>query len=372
MYNGRDIAESQGNGASPRKVWEEFAEAPASKRMESENMKPLISGCKAVFIILIWACTAPLCVHAQTFNVLYSFSYAAQSGQDPLGQLVQASDGYLYGTTYTDANGGNGSIFKMDLSGNVTTVHYFNGSDGVSPNGDLIQATNGLIYGTCYQGGAYNGGTVWSLDPTSGMVTDLHDFTGYNYSNPVDSGGSGPEAGVTQASDGNLYGTTWYGGQYSGYSTLFELDLSGSSFNIIHSFDLYDDGLYPGGRLTEGKDGNLYGGVLEGGSTGYGLLFRVAKSGSSFTVLHTFAGPEGAYYNYGALLQLPDGNFYGTCYEGGVNNAGTIFQLNPTTESLTALYSFGGVNGESPGSGLTLGSDGMLYGDTDLGGKFGL
>jgi uncharacterized repeat protein (TIGR03803 family) len=145
--------------------------------------------------------------------MLYSFAGSADE-EEPDGGLVQASDGNLYGTT----NGrgtcevGCGSVFKITLAGDLTTLNSFHGSDGTSPHGTLVQGSDGNLFGTTTGGG--NGyGTIFKISLT-GDLTTLYSFHG--------SDGTDPEAGLVIGSDRNFYGTTYQGGSY-GYGTVFRL-----------------------------------------------------------------------------------------------------------------------------------------------------
>ena len=124
-------------------------------------------------------------------TTLHSFGYF--DGADPQANLVQATDGNLYGLTSSGGASAAGTVFKMDSSGNLTTLHTFDGSDGAAPLGGLIQAKDGDFYGTT------SSGTVFRMD-SFGNLTTLHSFGG--------SDGAAPLGGLIQAKDGDFYGTT--------------------------------------------------------------------------------------------------------------------------------------------------------------------
>jgi uncharacterized repeat protein (TIGR03803 family) len=204
--------------------------------------------------------------------------------------------------------------------------------------------------------------------------TTLASFTGTN--------GFEPFSSLTQASNGNFYGTTFYGGDLSkcnstGCGTIFKMTPSGT-LTVIYSFS-GTDGLAPSG-LVQGSDGNFYGTTfcsegnlyrttLSGGSLGFctgpGSVFKVSPSGTLVT-LHIFNGADGNSPESG-LVQASDGNFYGTTAAGGANNQGTVFKITPTGV-LTTLHSFSGPDGKGPEGGLVQASDGNFYGTTFLGG----
>ncbi len=140
----------------------------------------------------------------------------------PLAALLLATNGYFYGTTEDGGTNDLGTVFKMDTSGNVTIVHSFDGTDdGAYPQAELIQATDGNLYGTTAGGVVSNlYGTIFKMD-VNGNVTVLHSFAG-SYPN---SDGATPQAALLQAADGNLYGTTFHGGP-NDTGTIFKVNLN--------------------------------------------------------------------------------------------------------------------------------------------------
>ena len=161
---------------------------------------------------------------------------------------------------------GCGTIFEITPAGQLTPLYSFGFSDGAFPYAGLIQATNGNFYGTTSAGGTNGQGTVFGITQ-SGQLTTLYNFC--SQSNCAD--GSLPYAGLIQASDGNLYGTTQDGGA-SGYGTTFGITLDGQ-LSTLHSFDL-TDGAYPDGGLLE-LNGDLYGTPYFGGTRLDGTVFSL-------------------------------------------------------------------------------------------------
>ena len=193
------------------------------------------------------------------YQIMHTFSGCCGTGdgESPAAGLTLASDGNFYGTTQFGGTSGNGTIFKMNLAGAVTILHSFGPDDpnGAEPLGALIQASDGNLYGTCYSGGASNGGTVFRIS-TSGSFTKIYDFT-------TASIGTHPTAGVIQASDGNLYGVTPSGG--AGLGSIYQLTLGGVA-TLEASFG-GPAGYYPDGALVQGSDGNLYVTTPSGGGS---------------------------------------------------------------------------------------------------------
>src|ERR1035441_9868316 len=196
-----------------------------------------------------------------TLTTLYSFcsqtTCAGSSG--PLAELVQAANGSLYGTTaYGGAGGSAGTIFKITPAGTLTTLHSFKASpDGAVPSGGLVQAANGDFYGTAVGVGANNFGTVFKITP-GGTLTTLYRFC--SQANCTD--GSGPSGGLVQATDGDLYGTTEYGGA-NGVGTVFRIP-PGGALTTLYSFCFLTqsgctDGNEPYTGLVQDTNGDFYG-----------------------------------------------------------------------------------------------------------------
>ena len=207
-------------------------------------------------------------------------------------------------------------------------------------------------------------------------LTGLYSFTGAP-------DGDVPYAGLVQASDGNFYGTTFWGGTYD-EGTVFRISPSGT-YTSLYSFAGYPtDGQNPFGELVQGSDGNFYGTTSGGGTSsceyvnvpfpagdtvgGCGTVFRISPSGN-YTSLYSFgSSPNDGSGPSAGLVQGSDGNFYGTTYQGGTYTVGTVFRISPSG-SYTSLYSFGTPNdGWLPIGGLVQGSDGNFYGTTRRGG----
>ncbi len=212
-------------------------------------------------------------------------------GYNPIAGLVQGSDGNLYGETLFGGPNGYGSVFKITTSGTLTTLASFNSSDGSQPTGGLVQGHDGNFYGTTSQGGTAGGqaGTVFKMTP-SGTLTTLYNFC----SQPQCADGGASSAGLLQASDGNFYGTTAGGGAH-GYGTVFAITSDGS-FSSVYSFCSVGgasctDGAYPYAGLTQGSDGKLYGVTTEGGTTNYaGTAFSLQVNENTLTVSVTGQG----------------------------------------------------------------------------------
>ena len=285
-------------------------------------------------------------------------------GSKPYGNLIQATDGNLYGMTQHGGANGNGAVIKLTPTGTESVLYSFAASgDGTNPQGSLVQATDGKLYGMTPSGGANATGTVFAIDLTSGTESVIHNFGG-----PGD--GTAPYGSLIQASDGNLYGMT-SGGGANGAGTVFEINLTTGTESVIHSFGGPGDGSAPYGTLIQASDGNLYGTTVTGGANGTGAVIKLTLATPTESVVYSFAATGDGTSPYGALLQASDGNLYGLTQSGGANNAGVAFrlQINPSVTE-TILHTFGGSgDGLHPFGGLIQASDGNLYGLTQLGGS---
>lgn len=304
-------------------------------------------------------------LNADGLTTLYDFCAQTNcpDGQYPVSTLVEGRDGAFYGTTQ---NGGAfnplyGTIFKITRDGTLTTLHSFNGLDGVNPYGALLLASNGDFYGTATAGGSGGGGTIFKMTP-SGTFTTLYNFC--TQSGCPD--GQSPDGNLMQASDGNIYGTTHQGGNYSacvhtGCGTVFTITLGGT-FTTLHVFDA-TDGQQPAAELVECLNGLLYGTTAAGGASDDGTVYTMTRGGNLVT-LHSFGGADG--FSPSGMIAGSDGDFYGTTLGGGANSAGTVFKITPQGELSTvtsfkaAFYYYFGP--------LTQGTNGKFYGTSYFGG----
>ena len=384
-------------------------------------------------------------------------------GNFELSRLLQASDGELYGVSAYGGASDQGYVYRVSRStGQITHLHDFNYQDGSHPRGALIQASDGYLYGTtesgganqsdwCYAGKYYNGsgcGTLFRVALDGSQFAKLHDFyvesDGYQASpaTGVVQAGDGnfygmavrafPEsttslfkmtpggsvsvhhlfatdssegylayAGLLKGSDGRLYGTTGGGGGPGGCGVLFSAGLDGS-FQRLHVFTGaptgIGDGCVPWSPLMQGQDGSFYGTTLYGGyqqnncrAGGCGTVYKITPGGVQ-TILHRFTATagDGEYPQGDGLVQVADGTLYGAtggnpygdgfgyvpyCYVGGGTTfgCGTLFKID-SAGTFTQLFAFGdgdGAYGLFPHGSLTLAGDGNLYGTAFDGGGWG-
>ena len=237
----------------------------------------------------------------------------------PPGSLLQLDSGEMIGA------GGVGCIFHMTPWLRIKVLHEFTADEGVALNA-LMQGPSGAIYGTARSGGPHDQGTAFKMT-LDGALNVLHVFGG----DPTE--GTHPSSGLVLGTDGNWYGTTSGGGAY-GLGTLYRLGPAGEA-TVLHSFaGGPHDGSHPG-ELLLGRDGHLYGTSYNGGRHDCGIAYSATLDGA-ITLLHAF-GPillDGA--NPVGLIEVGDGEFFGTTFAGGVGDGyGAVFRLR-TQAKVTA------------------------------------
>ena len=323
----------------------------------------------------LWRTTSLVCLFcaveaiaspAQSFKTLVSFN--GTDGANPAyGSLVQGFDGNLYGTTSSGGAHDDGTVFKMTPSGALTTLHSFDGTDGVNTFGDpVIQATNGKFYGTTEAGGANGYGTVYEMTP-AGVLTTLYSFCAQKSC----ADGAYPR-GLVQATNGNFYGATCCGGVY-GNGTVFEVNGAGK-LTTLYSFCAQTNCADGGDPFVpvQATDGDFYSTTYYGGANGTGVFFKITPKGK-LTTLYSFCSQPGCTDGsspFASPVQAVNGNFYGTTLNGGTNDDGTVFKIT-RGGTLTPLHSFDGADGANPASPTFQATNGKFYGITSYGGANG-
>ena len=284
-----------------------------------------------------------------TFDLIYGFSQPLQCAT----RLIEDGDGSFYGVACAGGAAGDGAIFRRLPDGSIVTLYNFTGSDGSAPAGRLAKTADGTLYGSTCSGGANGLGTLFKY--ATGALTTLYNFSASDGQCPSD---------VIVASDGALYGTTEEGGS-AGYGTLFKWD-AGTGLTVLHAFDR-TTGSYPYAGVMQGSDGALYGTTDQDGPNHDGTIFKW-QAGVGFSTLYSFAGGDGSSPFRGGLIQGSDGALYGTTTAGGAAGYGTIFKWQAGV-GLSTLHSFDFTSeGGYAFGGVIQGSDGALYGATDVGG----
>jgi len=268
-------------------------------------------------------------------------------GQQPYGSLLQTSDGLLYGMTSEGGSNSSdfstyGTIFSYNtVTGAETVVHNFGSdTDGNNPIGTLIQASNGLLYGMTQYGGLYSQGTIISYDITTGVEKDVLDL-GYPTS------GYYPFGSLVQANNGLLYGMCDIGGGPNG-GMMFSFNISTGVETDVHDFGYGNDGSAITGSLVQATNGLLYGMSERGGTADSGTIFSYNPNTGAEAVLHSFKKGSDGWVPFGSLIQATDGLLYGMAWKGGTNNHGIIFSYNIETGTETVIHNFTGTDGDSP------------------------
>ena len=378
-----------------------------SRKNKSEGFaKPVAIGVQRLTLafVLLAGCILLPRSQAQTFSVIYGFT-GGTGGSGPSGQLLLDASGNLFGGVNSGGDlscnkpFGCGLIFKLDSSGTLTVLHTFSDAeDGSEPFGNMVSDASHNLYGTTAAGGDVNlvctpgekptgCGVAFKLNTLTGKFTVLHRFAGGA------SDGSEPN-GLIRDEAGNLYGTTFLGGNAGCGSSngscgiLYKIDPTGK-FTLLYSFTGGADGGLPINAVRD-KAGNLYGTTINGGDLncesnpgtgpGCGTVFEFTTAGA-LKVLHTFTGGQDGADNAGAigvseagLIQNSAGNLLGVAPFGGHRECksypgcGVVYRVS-TAGKETILHAFtGGSDGSMPDYGLTSDSAGNLYGTTVQGG----
>jgi uncharacterized repeat protein (TIGR03803 family) len=325
------------------------------------------SGCGTVFSATL----------AGSVTILHSFSGSSSDGEAPFN-LMQAADGNIYGSTggLTGLPDSSGTVFRLSTGGaNFTTLYVFSpldpctcvvgaNAEGSTPS-ELLNASDGGTYGAAEYGAPYGWGALFQLASGGGSVTDLWAFVSVNN---VGTGGltqGGSPYCMIQASDGNFYGGTIFGGYQSNGGTLFESKGSQGSLTTVFTFNQDSQGHYPNGsapcNLFDGGDGNLYGIATGGGSAGFGSIFKVTLG---LPVLTGFglvpsAGTVGAVIGFpgASSTGLTSVKFNGTVASFSVNG-GVVSATVPTgaTSGTVTIVNSGGTKQSAAPFTVTAGS----------------
>ncbi|WP_176214677.1 choice-of-anchor tandem repeat GloVer-containing protein [Reichenbachiella faecimaris] len=291
-------------------------------------------------------------------------------------QLVQASNGKLYGMTHDGGNSSfHGVLFEYDPANDEYDVKIeFDGSNlGRDPFGGMILGSNGLIYGLVSDGGTAFDGVIFSYDAVNDIYTKLFDFDDANDE------GWNPEGSLFEATNGKLYGMTQFGGTggANGEGVLFEFDpdaTEGEEYTVLVNFDGTSYGARPVGDLF-GIDDVLYGMTDIGGTSDLGVLFKydlLATPSEEYTKILDFTGTANGSRPKGGLMRASDGMIYGMTSTGGTNDHGTIFKLDPSDDSFEKIFDFyDDESGAGPYGKLIETSDNLLHGTTRIGGANG-
>ncbi|WP_336518615.1 choice-of-anchor tandem repeat GloVer-containing protein [Pollutibacter soli] len=292
-------------------------------------------------------------------------SFTSADGAAPYTGLEQAPNGKLYGTlTASGTPGTTGAIFSIDTAtGTFTKIYSFTEKDGSRIVNELTLGADGKLYGLATIGGSNAGGTLFSLDPVTNKFAVL-----YSFSSTL---GIYPTGKLARRIDnGLLYGTTTAGGA-NAQGTIFSFDPATKKYTKLYDFSTAQSG-QPVGNLTIGTDGLLYGYTDQTFfiPDNRGSIYSFNPLTKQINFLHTFNGTNGASPRGGLLVS--GSKLYGVTNSGGTGFYGTVFSFDPLAKKHTIMYNLTLVNGAYPLGSLALGSDGLIYGLTSIGGTGGV
>jgi uncharacterized repeat protein (TIGR03803 family) len=348
------------------------------------NMLPIIKGCAllaiATLLVAVQAQAAPTLQVTPGATLTTEFSSSVLTspatnsdnfdGCNPLSTPVIGQDGTLYGNMAGCGRFGNGTAYSFSSAGGkkvYKVLHTFSAArsdgvtnfDGMDPRGDTVQDSDGNIYSTASLGGSGGCGTVYSIS-SAGVFKMLHGFTATD-ANGFNHGGCSPFRGVILGSDGALYGATFSGGSH-GDGAIYKLNTDGSSFTVLHEFaGGTRDGIRGNTDLTE--IGSTIYGVTSAGcsinasSFGEGCIFSISENGAIYGIVYDFRNSICSSPHGGVTLG-PDNMLYGTTVAGGANGDGCIYRVGVDGSDFQVLWSFS----------ATTGTEGVLQGGTNLDG----
>ena len=273
-------------------------------------------------------CIYKMELNGGNFELMHSFEPV--SPYSPTDSPIQASDGKLYGITTGGGNGDHGAIYVVNTNGtDFRVVHNFDPTIGGSSLYQLLEATDGRLYGvTRFEDYQVNFGTVFSVNKDGSDFQTLHVFQNQD---------GDPSGRLMEGLDGRIYGVTKGAGQPG---IIYSVNKDGSGFTILHVIDGEEEGDRPMGGLVQNAAGRLFGVTLVEGMNGWGTIFSLHTDGSDFSVLHHFNQAIGGLPRNG--LHLSDGKLFGITSDGGDHSLGAIFNINVDGSDFAVLHHFAG------------------------------
>lgn len=344
------------------------------------------------FVILLLFCFGLNLVHAQTpafwgmtaeggaFNagtifkmapdgtghvVQHSFTIENPGARPGFGsQMLQLANGKMYGVTEGGGFNENGVLYEYNPTTNAyTKLHDFAQATGRNPTGGFALAPNGKLYGLTSGGGSANLGVLFEFDLTSNTYTKKVDFTGTNGSLPF-------ACTLYLHTNGKFYGVTNQGGT-AGFGVLFEYDPATSIYTKKIDFTGTANGSFPYTTLMMTSTGRVFGATLQGGTNNNGTIYEYNPTNNTLTKRRDFATADGR-FPLATLVEADNGRLYGLAGAGGANSQGTLFEFDLATNTFTKKIDFNGTNGAVPYPGFVKAANGKLYGLTNGGGTSGL
>ncbi|MGB0425015.1 MAG: choice-of-anchor tandem repeat GloVer-containing protein, partial [Flavobacteriales bacterium] len=262
------------------------------------------------------------------------------NGAHGSGKLLEAENGLLYGVTNSGGIGGWGTLFSFNRNTNEHTLlmEFDSATNGRQPIGGMIEAPNGKLYGLTTGGGDGLVGVLYEYDPETNAYVKKYDFA------PVD--GGQPHGNLMLATDGLLYGMA-SGAQGLATGMIFSHNPVNAQTSIVHEFTNPLNGVNAFGSLEE-LDGLFYGVTAFGGANGMGVLFSYDPALSTYETLVDFDGITNGAHPYGTLVGFNNGKLYGTTNDGNNNERGLVFEYTPQTDVFVVIEEFNGSNGNNP------------------------
>lgn len=297
--------------------------------------------------------------------VKYRFSH--EDGLMPLGSMVLAPNGKLYGVTYRSVidsynDEGPGLIYEFDPTSSLFQVKavFDPKTTGENPVVPLMVTSNGKIYGMTTYGGEFDQGVLFEFNTESGLLKACVCLNCENTGcHPILNG-------LIQLDNGNFYGLTTTGGRKHG-GTLFEFDISTRTFVKRIDFGKGKSGYYPSGKLTKTANGRVYGITVRGGSYDKGVIFEYNVDKHIIKTVFSFDSLTSGCYPFTSLVELSNGSLAGTTSEGGKNGDGVFFVFNPESKKMTRILHFNKSTGDSPMGDLIKLEGDVIYGLCDGG-----
>ena len=283
---------------------------------------------------------------------VYEFKVKYQ-GKTANGELLQTPNGNFYGVTVAGGPNDQGVLYSYNPNTKAykAEVIFERGPKGARPVGKLVKAANGKLYGVTKKAGAADSGVLYRYNPQNGQYKKLVDFTNGGY----------PRGGLIEAPNGSLYGMTFRGGG-NGAGIIFKYNPANQQYQKVHEFTGYG-GYGPAGRLMQANNGLLYGMTNGGGQESGGVLFAFDPAMDTFQVVHDFDEEKAGGQPNGSLIQASNGKLYGVLPRGeGIRKNGAIFSYDPAKDSFRKIRDFFGTKGGEPVTRLIEVKPNVLYG----------
>jgi uncharacterized repeat protein (TIGR03803 family) len=318
-------------------------------------------------------------------------TFDGRNGSNPQGGLTEDSAGNFYGAASSGGHFHFGAVFRLTPAGagagrhDITSLYAFGARDKLParPATAPLLGSDGNLYGTATEGGMNDGGAIYRLTPPlagkkAWSLAVLHDFD-------AATDGAPPFSCLTAGPDGSFYGTAGTGGP-SNVGVAYRLDPPQPgetkwTENVLHIFGDAPDGAYPGGGVTPGPNGELYGVTISGGTNHHGSLYELippSQQGGAWTVMMLYNFPrKGGNDPTGNLIMDAQGSLYGTATDNYGRRNGSVFRLSPPSQAGSAwqiqtLFTFSTHDGgRNPAGGVVFDAEGDLYGATSSSGAYG-